>query len=170
LGPDTYATASFGGNGNVTECTQDLEVYDGIICNSEVEIKGILAFPEAPQSAEGLGFSYIPWDDELVNSMTAEELEAYTEDEYNWIVLGWHVQGWGLPIVTGHKYKWHLGTRGTDFENIYFGVPTHYQGHHKSIYMVHNYTNYRMGMDVYKDDLIKPNNSIPEDEKFFIGG
>jgi hypothetical protein len=36
--------------------------------------------------------------------------------------------------------------------------------------MVHNYTNYRMGMDVYKDDLIKPNNSIPEDEKFFIGG
>lgn len=55
--------------------------------------------------------------------MTEEELEAYIDDEGNYGTIEWKVEGWGVPFVTGHKYKIHFGKIGTNFENLDIMIP-----------------------------------------------
>jgi hypothetical protein len=118
----------------------------------------------------GSGLKYIPWDDELIDNMTEEEYYTYIDDEDNYGTVLWHKNGWGVPFVTGHKYKIHFGKIGTNFEWLDIKIPTVYQPEDDSIYLTHNYSAWRDAINVFRDGDQKPNNSIPEDEKFYVGG
>lgn len=64
----------------------------------------------------GVGLKWIPYDDYLIDPMTEEELQAYLDNRDNYGTIPWHVPGWGVPLVTNHKYKFHFGLLGTNFE------------------------------------------------------
>ena len=72
---------------------------------------------------DGVGLKILPYDDYLIDPMTEEELEAYIDDEGNYGTIEWKVEGWGVPFVTGHKYKIHFGKIGTNFENLDIMIP-----------------------------------------------
>lgn len=74
----------------------------------------------------GVGLKWLRYDDDFINNMTAEELEAYIDNRDNYGTIPWHKPGWGVPLVTNHKYKFHFGLLGTNFEEMDIMIPQHY--------------------------------------------
>lgn len=74
----------------------------------------------------GIGLKILPYDDYLIDPMTEEELEAYIDDSSNYGTIEWKEEGWGVPFVTGHKYKIHWGMLGNNFLNLDIMIPQHY--------------------------------------------
>jgi len=58
--------------------------------------------------------------------MTSDELTAYIDNRDNYGSIDYHVPGWGIPFVTGHKYKFHFGLMGVNFEKMDIMIPQHY--------------------------------------------
>jgi hypothetical protein len=53
----------------------------------------------------------------------AKELEEYKKDSKNYATIPFKLlrdptNGWATPFVTGHKYKFHFGKRGIDWEKL----------------------------------------------------
>ena len=70
------------------------------------------------------------------------------------------MNGWATPFVTGHKYKIHWGLTGLDFEQMTLTLSERWQETDKSIYLVHNFTDVRAGIEVrYNGELVE-NNTI----------
>jgi hypothetical protein len=169
LGPDSWAT-HFEASHIVPECQMDLIKWDGHVCNSSVQIKGINFFNGAPNDVVGIGLKILPYDDYLIDPMTEEELEAYIDNEENYGTIEWKTEGWGVPFVTGHKYKIHLGKLGNNFENLDIMIPQHYSEDDLPLYLIHNFTENRENLFVTKDGDIKANETIPDDESKYVGG
>ena len=66
---------------------------------------------------------WIIWDDDLIDPMTEDELTEYVENRDNYGTIVWKEEGYGVPFVTGHKYKIHWGLLGTNFLNMKIMVP-----------------------------------------------
>jgi hypothetical protein len=71
----------------------------------------------------GVGLKILPYDDYLIDSMTEEEFFEYIDNEDNYGTIEWKEEGWGVPFVTGHKYKIHWGKLGTNFEYLDLMIP-----------------------------------------------
>jgi len=52
----------------------DMTLWDGHICDSRVQVKGINFYNEGPQDLVGSGLKILPYDDDLINAMSEEEL------------------------------------------------------------------------------------------------
>ena len=52
LGPDTWATSYYKHN-EQPECTVDMDVFDGIICDDTVTVRAIVIYNAAPGSLNG---------------------------------------------------------------------------------------------------------------------
>jgi hypothetical protein len=112
----------------------------------------------------------LPYDDDLINPMTEDELEAYIDNRDNYGTIKWKTEGWGFPFVTGHKYKIHFGLIGNNFENMDILIPQHYQDDDLPIHLVHNFTENRESLFVTKDGELKGNDTIPDDESKYVSG
>jgi len=50
--------------------------------------------------------------------------------------------------VTGHKYKFHFGVTGVDFEMLTLTMSERWEETDLPIYMIHNFTDIRAAIDV----------------------
>jgi len=72
----------------------------------------------------------LKYDDDQIYSdvsasaeVKAKELEEYKKDSKNYAAIPFKLlrnptNGWATPFVTGHKYKFHFGNRGIDWEKL----------------------------------------------------
>jgi hypothetical protein len=70
---------------------------------------------------DGMAMKFLKYDDEVIGAMDNDTLNAYIEnrDNYGSIIFKPKqdpMNGWATPFVTGHKYKFHFGLTGLDFE------------------------------------------------------
>ncbi len=68
LGPNSYATSYWRHNVQ-PECKIDLKVYDGILCDSRVEVRRLVFYNYAPDIFTLMEMKIIPIDDYIVGSM-----------------------------------------------------------------------------------------------------
>ena len=120
----------------------------------------------------------LQWDDDIVaaKNSTTGGLETYRQDvnrdwagKINFKEKQDPMNAWTAPWVTGHKYKFHWGNRGVDFESIAVDVSERWKETDKPIMLVHNFTDVRARMDVKvgpknKGYTLFYNNSIPKNE------
>lgn len=72
--------------------------------------------------------------------------------------------GWAVPFVTGHKYRFHFGKIGTNFENLKITQSTKWEQTDRPVYLVHNFSDVRAAIDVQVNDGAKIlNETIKED-------
>lgn len=101
-----------------------MSVYDGIICDDTVTVRGIWISSANPGSLNGKDLYILPFDDDIVGQMDDTQLEAYKADETNYGIVKWRPKAnpkdhWAVPFVTGKKYYLRF-EHGLDFENIQF--------------------------------------------------
>ena len=113
---------------------------------------------------------WLPYDDDVINAMTETELEEYIDNRDNYGTLEWKIEGWGVPMVTGHKYKIHWGLLGTNFDGMDVMIPQHYGEDDGDIYLVHNFTENRESLFVTKDGVLKANDTIPDVASRYVSG
>lgn len=68
-----------------------------------------------------MGLKLLKYDDDIIGAMDNDTLSAYIEDRSNYGTILFKPKsdpgnGWATPFVTGHKYKFHFGLTGLDFE------------------------------------------------------
>jgi hypothetical protein len=104
------------------ECEQDLELMDGVLCDSTIQIRRIAFYSGKPTAHfTGMGLKILRYDDDLLAEQ--EDMDAYLVDAANYGSIDWKKlkdpsRGWATPFVTGHKYKLHWGQTGVDFEGM----------------------------------------------------
>lgn len=79
-------------------------------------MKGIWFHNISPADVNGVGFKILPYDDDVINAMSETELEDYLLDRDNYGSQNYMKDQWALPLVTGHKYKFHIGLTGVNWE------------------------------------------------------
>lgn len=91
------------------ECTLDEAKFDGIYCDSTVQIRRIAFYDYMPGSFAGVTQNIIKYDDADVPSDDTER-EIYLADESNYgkITFKPHKKpsnAWASAFVTGHEYR-----------------------------------------------------------------
>jgi hypothetical protein len=114
----------------------------------------------------GQTLKILPIDDNLMNSMSAEQKTAYFLNRTLYGNLRFKdkkdpTMGWAFPIATGHKYKIHWGNSGLDFEKIVLELSDRWEEGDRSIYFVHNFTDVRAKIEVKWNKGIIENNTLP---------
>lgn len=122
MGANTWATAMWGHNAKQTECTTDMAVYDGLVCDNTIQVRRIVFYGYKPSSLDKRNLIILPYDNSIVGNMNESTLEAYEGDNSNGSVLPWlkyrnPEKHWTVPYVTGKKYymRW---AQGLDFEKM----------------------------------------------------
>jgi len=120
-----------------------------------------------------MGFKALRWDDDLLAKQP--DKEAYINDEsmYGTVLFKEKLDpmnSWPVPFVTGHKYKIHWGMVGLDWDSAIADMSERWAETDKSIYLVHNFTDQRAHMDVYLNDVLIENNTIPKLESEYSPG
>ena len=123
LGPNTWATHDYKHLTVLPECTLDRDVYDGIVCDSSIRLRRLAFRHQEPFDPFWLQpLEILPYDDETIDPMSDEELEAYIDDTSNYGDIAYTKAG--IPgkdtvavFATGHKFKFHFGI-GIDFEEL----------------------------------------------------
>ena len=95
-----------------------------------------------------MAMKFLKYDDDLIGSMDNETLQAYIDDRSNHGTIIYKSKldpkdGWATPFVTGHKYKFHFGLTGIDFERVQLSMSERWVDTDKPIYFVHNFTDVR---------------------------
>ena len=101
---------------------------------------------------DGMGLKVLQYDDSIINPMNETEKQAYIDDRSNYGSFNWKFKpskNWAQPFVTGHKYKISWGVVGLDFEQMNFEVAQPYHPDDKSVYLIHNFTDVREGIEVH---------------------
>ena len=102
----------------------------------------------------GIGFLIYKYDDEIINPMDEATKKAYLGDfNANVGLIPFKpkldpVAGWATPFVTGHKYRFHFGFTGIDWESLRITTSERWEETDKPIYFVHNFTDVRAAIDV----------------------
>jgi len=153
LGANSWATYYYRSHLWDGECTHEADVYDGVICGSNVELRTIKFSTYTPSGLfDGMGLKVLQYDDDIINAFNETELETYIDDRDNYGSFNWKFKpskNWAQPFVTGHKYKISWGVTGIDFEAMNFEVAQPYHPDDKSVYLIHNFTDVREGIEVH---------------------
>jgi len=88
LGPNTWATPYKNMN-EQPECTVDLDVYDGIICDDTVQVRRVVFYNYKPDHFRLMAMKLAKWDADIEEAMRADEDTwfDFTQDvnhEYYW--------------------------------------------------------------------------------------
>jgi hypothetical protein len=71
LGPKTWATPYYKYN-EQPECQVNMAVYDGIICDSTVQVRRIAMFKAEPGIFSMMEIKLIKWDDSIIKSLNSD--------------------------------------------------------------------------------------------------
>lgn len=126
--PGSWATSMWQHNvpAGDTQCSVDMAMYDGIVCDETVQVRRVLMYGANPGSLNGKDLWILPYDESIVGAMNADELIAYEADSANYGIVPWRNKKnpdkhWAVPFVTGRKYlvRWAFGL---DFVNMNFEI------------------------------------------------
>jgi len=137
LGPKTWVVPYYK-HLEQPECQVDLVKFDGIICNSSVQVRRIAFSGATPSSFSGMELKIAKFDPADVAKMKeAGTLEAYLNSESNYSVVPFRPKlkpskGWAMPYVTGHSYRIHW-RRGLDFDTMFFELSERWEATDKTI-------------------------------------
>ena len=111
LGPNSFAMAYWRHN-DWPECTKNMFVYDGHICDSRVQVRRIVFHNYAPDIFNMMDLKILQYEDSVINAMNNVTLKAYKDNIDNYSFAPWRpkinpMSSWALPYVTGKKYKLH---------------------------------------------------------------
>jgi hypothetical protein len=128
-----------------------MEVYDGLLCNNQVEVRRIVFYKYTPDSLNMMEMKVLQFDDSVVAGMNATTKAAYKENITNYSVAPWRpkanpTKAWALPFVTGKKYKIHW-QKGVDFMTMQVDLSPHWKPTDKDLYLIHNFTDVRAKID-----------------------
>lgn len=145
-GANSYATAFWQHNVQ-PECEINLEVYDGILCDSRVQVRRIVFYKYIPDIFNIMDLKVLPFDDTITSKLNATSKKGYIENITNYSVVPFRAKArperaWAIPIVTGHKYRMHW-QKGLDFEQMQVDLSPHWKPTDKDIYLIHNFTDVR---------------------------
>jgi hypothetical protein len=93
------------------ECAVDHDVYDGVTCDSSVQVRRVAFHGYKPSNVfRGMDLRIAKYDDEI--TWDYESRKAYLDDKDNYTLLPFKakldpVNGHAIPFVTGHKYHIH---------------------------------------------------------------
>jgi hypothetical protein len=80
LGTNTYA-AAYHRHLEVPECTKDIDVFDGVVCDKTVQIRRLAYYSATPSNRfTGMKMKILNYDDDLLPTDEAE-LETYLKDK-----------------------------------------------------------------------------------------
>ena len=167
LGPNTWATHNYKHLEVLPECTLS-EPHEGVICDSSQRLRRITFFHQVPfDPFFEQSLFILPYDDSIIGGMTEDELTAYKENFDNHAEIAFTKMGdpgkSTVPaLLTGHKYKIHWGI-GIDFEDIEIMPSQNFEPDDDPIYLVHNFTDKRVLLDVTIKDLVSEDNDIKVD-------
>jgi len=108
-------------------------------------------------------------DDNIFKGMDEAAKIAHIKDKANWSTVFFKNKldpkaGWATPFVTGHKYRFHFGKTGINFESLTVTMSERWEPTDKSIHFTHNFTDVRAAIDLQLDGKVIKNNSIAEKE------
>ena len=114
----------------------------------------------------GMGLKILRNDDNLFEGMDEEAKKAHLLDKANWSTNPFKDLGlpWATPFVTGHKYRFHFGMTGINFENWKISTSFRWEETDNPIHFTHNFTDVRAAIEVFRDGKVILNNTIPESE------
>jgi hypothetical protein len=122
LGPNTFATYYYPHN-DQPECTRNELVYNGLICNSSVQVRRILFYNMQPfWTFYGQTIRIIKWEKTTIanlSSYSPSKLPDYIKNNSLYSVIPYYSDaGWAVPFVTGHDYKVHWGYAPLDWTQL----------------------------------------------------
>lgn len=109
------------------------------------------------------------YDDEIRAALTDEEKEALklTRNGYGKLPFKEKhspMNGWAVPFVTGHKYKFSFGSSGLDFDSLRLDLSERWNDDDKNIYFIHNFTDVRAAIDVKVNGVLFENDTLPSQD------
>jgi hypothetical protein len=151
LGPKTWATPYFLHN-HQPECIVNMTVYDGILCNSNVQVRRVVFQQYSPSIFEMMPLKILKIDGNEWNQTNPNASSEYYANSSSYSIVPFKPKSdpsnaWALPIVTGHKYKLHWGY-GLDFDRMLLELSPKWQPSDKGINMVMNFTDIRAKVEV----------------------
>lgn len=142
-----------------TAVSDSYELLGGIICSPDVQVRGVSFTSQTPASNFlGQEIKIIPWDASYISSLTEEELEEYKSNEDNYANIAFDdkapIEGWNIPLATGHRYLVYWGAAGLDFEQMQVTLSGNWFSDDEPIGIVHNHTDTRVYVNatVYTQD------------------
>jgi hypothetical protein len=179
LGADTWATYYYIHNDHA-ECTHEPDVYDGLICDSSVQVRRIAFSAAAPGSFTMQKVKVAKWDQEDQDAILADEttFETFRQDldlEYwSWLEMREKKNpsnSWPIPVVTGHKYRIHWG-ENADFTAMRMEMSPRWTEDDLNVHVVMNFTDVRASINITdtKGVLIANESYIDRDEHALVNG
>lgn len=129
----------------------NLYEYDGVVCNSSVQIRRIVFHNYVPDIFAVMDMKVLQIDDAIVGKMNNVSLKAYKDDVSQYSLFKFRpkiepANAWAIPVVTGHKYNVHWQW-GLDFEKMQVTLSPLWSPTDKDVYIVHNFTDIRAKVD-----------------------
>lgn len=96
-----------------------------------------------------MDMNVLQFDDSITSKLDLTAESAYIENITNYSVFPFRkmpTNDWGIPIVTGHKYRIHWA-RGIDFERMQVTQSYQWKPTDKDLYLIHNFTEVRAKVD-----------------------
>ncbi|CDW80878.1 ipt tig domain containing protein [Stylonychia lemnae] len=160
-GPHTWATPFWQHNVQ-PECEVDLAVYDGIICDSTVQIRRLVHYNYAPKIFDNMEMKVLKFDDNLYT----DKYDFITTRNYltDYSIVPFRpkinpVNHWAMPYVTGHKYKIHWRF-GLDFTQMQIDLSNRWTTSDKDIYFMYNFTDVRAKVEFISGESIQNNATL----------
>jgi hypothetical protein len=146
---NTYATPYYK-HLDQPECTVDHDVYDGIYCNSDVQIRRVAFHGYEPfHTFRLMDLRIARFDDEFADE---ESKQTFLDDKDNHALIPFKLKqspsnAHAIPFVTGHRYHIHWN-RGLDFTRLLIEVSERWEENDLNTFFVTNYTDFREGMNI----------------------
>jgi hypothetical protein len=126
---DAWATSDWGFNLVDPACERSTDIYDGLICDGSITVRGVRFTGFKPNSLKGRDIYIVPYDDSIISPKTEDEIKAYelSGDTINGLentklpMRTKPFSHWAVPMVTGHKYYLRWGDV-LDFEKMTFTI------------------------------------------------
>ena len=153
-GPNSWATAYWKHN-EQPECTVNLEVYDGITCDSTVQVRRIAFFNMVPTAQfANMNLKIAKADDSELAKLTLTDKTTYLNTASNYSSLPMKdalspSSAWTVPYVTGHKYRIFWDKGQLNYSTMRIEVSPNWKTTDKSLLFNLPYTNNYENIDFY---------------------
>lgn len=172
MGPGSWATPYFLHN-DQPECAYLADAYDGLICDSSIQLRRIVFYNYYPAYFAGQPLKILKWDDSLLSAMSPTAISAYVNDTASYSIVGYRAcmnpyNAWAFPIMTGKKYLLHWG-EGLDFTSMQMDLSPLWAPSDRDVTLVFNFTDLRSAVTFKTGGDLIPNGTywspLPSDHQ-----
>jgi len=121
-GPNSWATPYYAHH-RVKECEVNETYFGGVICDNTAQLRRVAFHNIVPDGlTRGQPMKVLPFDDELFANGTINKTQ-YVLNRTNYGRVSFKeksdpMNGWPVPLITGHKYRVSWGDSGQDWDQM----------------------------------------------------